>query len=116
MIGTVGTKLGSLAQVLSRLESSLESGFYPGGKRTTGSHSVLFYFSVWNAGNLHRFTHAYPFTFIVCFPLSFFSFSFPFSFLVHVRKKELEGPEGDWSLRNLCSHGGLLGEGAGEER
>lgn len=83
-----------------------------------GSHSILFYFQCGTLETSIRFTHAYPFTLIVCFFLFlfFFPFSFLFSFLVHVGKNELEGPEGDWSLRNLCSHGGLLGEGAGEER
>lgn len=90
----------------------MESGFYPGGRRTTGSHSILIFFSVerWKpASSSHM--HIYPFTLIVSF-----SFSFPFSLLVHIGKNELEGPEGDGSLGNLCSHGGLLGEGAGEER
>lgn len=78
----MGTKLEPLERVLGRSESNMESGFYPpGGRRTMGSHSILFYF--FQCGTLEtsmRFTHAYPFTLCLPFPVPFSPFPFFFLF------------------------------------
>lgn len=72
MIGTVGTKLESLEQVLRRLESWMAFGIALGGRRTMGSH-IIFYSPVWNVGNPHS---VHTCIYIPLLSLSPFSFSF----------------------------------------
>lgn len=105
MIGTVGTKLESLEQVLRKLDGLW---YCPRRQNNYGlPHYILFAsLECWKpAFSSHM--HIYPFAFIV---------SFFFFFLVQGGENELEGPRGGRSLRNLCSHGRLLGDGVRQER
>lgn len=102
MIGTVGTESESLEQVLSRLESWMVSDIAPcpppKDRRNMGSHSIIFYSPAWNVGNSN----------LVHTSISLF-------FSGDSGKNELEGSQGGRSLRNVCSHGRLLGESGGQE-